>query len=533
MIDGQVHVPVSFHYEGLSILVRTEDGKVILRGLGESETRVPYVMHEGMIYYPIVPACTGIRLGARWAERTQRLYIAPRIDSIRPEVFDRMLTLRITAGYPVTPKVSIISDPSRLLIEIPNAQLFTDSTTIPIGQAGITRIRAAQYSYEPPMVRIVVDVEGRPQYRLLSGLETTQIRLRMGVPEAPTPEACTLLDQLLDSPDSEGAVREVVGVGIEPVEDGSTRIVVRTTAPVDGSVLTLSSPPRLALDIPNATLRAPQPDVPPETPLVQGVRLGQFTERISRVVVDLAEEVEYTLNRGADPGTLVLVLRSALGLEPVRGLQGLKVMLDPGHGGRLHGTTGLSGRREQDINLDVARRLYRLLEEAKARPMMTRYGDDTVSLQARPALANAKGVHIFISIHANSNGRPNSARGIETYYCHDHSFRLARTIHQQVVKELGAPDRRVRKRPGLVVTRKTKMPSILLEIGYMNHREEDRLLGTPEYRQRVAKAIFNGIVKYVGGAAALDSRNAEAPQAEESEIGAIELTVSLAGEEQH
>ena len=533
VIDGQVYVPVSFHYEGLSVLVRTEDGKVVLRGMGEAEARVPFVMHQGMIYYPIVPACTGIRLGARWVEKTQKLYIAPRIDSIRPEVFDRMLTLRITAGYPVTPKVSVVSDPWRLLIEVPNAQLFTESTTIPIGQGEITRIRAAQYSYEPPMVRIVVDVEGRPQYRVLSGLETTQIRLRMGVPEAPTPEACTLLDQLLGSPDSEGAAWEVVGVQVEPVDEKSTRIVVRTTAPVDGSVHPLSSPPRLALDIPNTTLRAPQPDVPPETPLVQGVRLGQFTERISRVVVDLAEEVEYTLSKGADPGTLVLILRSALGLEPVRGIQGLKVMLDPGHGGSLHGTTGLSGRREQDINLDVALRLYKMLEQAKARPMMTRFGDDTVSLHARPAMANAKGAHIFISIHANSNGRPNSARGIETYYGHDRSYRLARTLHQQLVKELGAPDRRVRKRPGLVVTRETKMPSVLLEIGYMNHREEDRLLGLPEYRQRVAKAIFNGIVKYMGGEAALDSRNAGSPQAEESEVGAIELTVSLAGEEQH
>lgn len=533
LIDGEVHVPASFHYAGLPVTVSTEGESVIVRGLGESESRVPAVMHNNLIYYPLVPACTGIRLGARWVERTGKLYIAPRVDSIRPEIFDRMLTLRITTGYPVTPKVTVLTDPSRLLIEIPNAQLFTESTTLSVGKVGITRIRAAQYSYEPPMVRVVIDVEGSPQHRVLSGVATTQFRLRLGVPEAPTPEACTVIDSLLDSPDTETEARDVIGVGVETVDEASARIVVRTTSPADGSVSILSSPPRLALDIANATLRAPQPDVPPETPLVLGVRLGQYTQTVARVVVDLAEEVQYTLDRGPEPGTLVLVVRSALGLTPVHGIVGLKVMVDPGHGGSQAGTTGLSGRREQDLNLDVARRLYKLLEQANARPMMTRFGDDTVGLHARPAIANAKGAHIFISIHANANGRPNSARGIETFYCHKRSYRLACAIHNQVVKELGAPDRRVRQRPGLVVTRETKMPSILLEIGYMNHREEDRLLGMPEYRQRVAKAIFNGILRYTGELAALDSESAQAPPAEEGEIDAVDLTVSLAGEEPH
>lgn len=524
LIDGEVHVPTSFSYAGLPVTVSTQDNVVVVRGPGELEARVPAISHAGALYYPLARACERIRLSARWVERAGKLYIAPRTDSIRPEMFDRLLTLRVNAGYPITGKVQVLKDPDRLQIEIHDAHLFAEETTIPVGQAGIARVRAAQVSYEPCVVRIWVDTEGPPQYRALSTQATTQIRVRAGVPESQSPESLGVLDRLLDSPDSEASELEVTSVEVGTDGAGNARVVVRTTGRPQAQVLRLSAPPRIALDVQNATLRAQVPPVPPDTPLVQGIRLGQFTANVARVVVDLTEEAEGTLSEGDDPGSLVLTVRQCAPPVRVDGLKGLKVMVDPGHGGSLQGTTGLSGRREQDINLDVARRLYRLLEAAEARPSMTRYGDDTVGLRARPAMANSQGVHLFISIHCNSNGSANSARGIETYYCHSHSYRLARAVHNRLVRELGAPDRRVRRRPGLVVTRETKMPSILVEIGYMNHREEDRLLGTPEYRQRVAKAIFNGIAEYVGAPAGTQSGTAEEapPAAEEGDAPALE-----------
>ncbi len=524
--DGEVYLPVTFRYAGLPVTVFAEGETVVVRGPGQLEGCLPALQHQGTLYYPVNRACAALRLSARWDEKANRLSIAPRVDAIRPEMFDRLMTLRILAGYPLTARLELERNPGQLIIEIAEAHLFNDSTLIPVNQGGITRIRATQVSYQPCLVRITVEAEAMPQYRALSARATTEICLRLGVPENNTPEAYTVLDRLLDAPGSELTGLAVTGIDVGTSEEGNPLVVVRTNGPAQAKVLRLGSPPRVALDIENATIQAQAPAVPPHTPLVQRVRLGQFTEKVARVVVDLVEEAECVLTQGHEPGTLVLTLRSALSRVQVAGLKGLKVMVDPGHGGSLSGTTGLSGRREQDINLDIAKRLYRLLEAAGAKPTMTRYGDDTVGLRARPAMANSQGVHIFISIHCNANGRPNSARGIETYYCHQHSYRLARTLHYRLVKELGAPDRQVRRRPGLVVTRETKMPSVLLEIGYMNHREEDRLLGTPEYRQRAARAIFNGIAEYVGA-----STTAAPVAAEEAALAVEELEDAVVIEE--
>lgn len=503
--NGEVFVPLSFRYGTLPITADTDGNEVILRGPGGIRARAPLTTQDGHVYYPIARACPDLQLGARWVEKESKLYVGPCITSVRPDLGQQMLTLRIAAAYPVRYRVERVTNPHRLMLEIPNAQLFTESTTIPLGRAGVQEVRATQ-SYDPYLVRVVVALESAPRYRALSGEYTTQIRVRLGVPDASGTGPAADIERLLNAPDTEAPLVDVLGVGVEYDDAGNTRIIVRGSGDLSGEVIRLGDPPRLALDLPDAVLRAESPTVLPETPLVRGVRLGQFKENVARVVVDLADEVEFAVSKGPDLGSLVLNLKAGLGLTPVaRGLAGLRIMLDPGHGGSLSGTKGLSGRREQDINLDVAKRLYAMLEAAGARPTMTRKGDDTVGLYARPAMANAQKVQVFISIHANANGRPNSARGIETYYAWPHSLPLAQAVHSQLVTELRAPDRKVRKHTPFVVIRETKMPSILVEIGYMNHKEEDRLLGTPEYRQRVARAIFNGIARYAGGGKSLES----------------------------
>ncbi len=523
-----MHVPLSFHYGGLPITVDADTDGVILDGPGDLKAHVPFRTHEGRLYYPIARACEGLQLGARWVERLHKLYVAPRVYSIRPEVGDRMLTLLLSTAYPVTCKTQAMDGPARLVVDVAGVHLFTEATAIPVGEAGVTQIRAAQYSYEPPVVRVVLDTQALPRFRELSTANTTRISVRVSVPATPSPEENDAADRALGGGEASGPPVEVTGISIEQPEGACTRLVIRTSGPARSRVERLDAPPRLALDIRNATLRAEGPAVSPETLHIAGVRLGQYDDTTTRVVVDLAGPVDYTLTAGDDPNTLWLDLRPALASPPLQGLKGMKVMVDPGHGGSLHGTTGLSGRREQDINLDVAKRVYRLLEDSGASPSMTRWGDDTVSLYARPAMANARGAHLFISVHCNANERRNSARGIETYYCHPHSLRLARAVHARLVRELPAPDRKVRHRPGLVVTRQTKMPSILLEIGYMNHRTEDQLLGTPEYRQRVAKAIFNGIAEYASGRKGLVS----AEDAGEGAAGEGELVLTTTEEGQ-
>ncbi|HEX3000216.1 MAG TPA: N-acetylmuramoyl-L-alanine amidase [Armatimonadota bacterium] len=489
MQNGEVFVPFSFRYEGLPITTDTDGEAVILRGPGNQETRVPATVRGGHLYYPLARACADMHLSAHWVEAQHKLFLTPTIYSVHPVMSNRQMQLQIAAFYPVTYQVQQEANPARLVIDINNAQLFRESTTIPVLQAGFTQIRASQVSYFPALVRVVIESTEAPHFQVLTPKVSAQINVLAEIGNGNGSAAMAAKGNT--------AGLAVDDVRVERVDDDGSRVIVHTNGNPHGKLITLSRPRRLVLDIPGATQLAQPPQVAPETPHIREVRLGQFSDDTARVVIELADNADYTLIEGTEPGSLIIRLQGAYTGTSTSSLKGLKIMLDPGHGGSLHGARALSGRREQDINLDVAQRVYRLLMDAGAAPNMTRWDDSTVGLRARPSTANTQKAQLFVSIHCNSNGQANSARGIETFYCWPRALPLARAIHACLVNELDAPDRRVRCRPGLVVTRETRMPSILVEIGYINHQEEDRLLGTPEYRQRVAQSIFDGIARYV------------------------------------
>ncbi|RDH47862.1 hypothetical protein CBF18_21100 [Mastigocladus laminosus WC112] len=103
---------------------------------------------------------------------------------------------------------------------------------------------------------------------------------------------------------------------------------------------------------------------------------------------------------------------------------------------------------------------------------------------------------VFVSIHANSAGagRPDVS-GLETYY-YDTGLSLARIVHRSILQSVNVRDRGVRK-ARFYVLRKSSMPSILVETGYMTGREDNPRLGNPEYQNRMAEGIASGILQYL------------------------------------
>ena len=169
------------------------------------------------------------------------------------------------------------------------------------------------------------------------------------------------------------------------------------------------------------------------------------------------------------------------------------VVIDAGHGG--HDRGGMPGQivEEKGYALDVAKRLDSALRSAGYKTVMTRRGDYFVELDERSAIANRyAGNAIFVSIHFN--GASNyDAHGIETYYASgSKSLRLAQSIHYRVLKATGEVDRRVRSR-SLSVLRKTRMPAVLCELGFLTNRDEVRKIKSSSYRQRLADAVAAGI----------------------------------------
>ncbi|MEN1761478.1 N-acetylmuramoyl-L-alanine amidase family protein [Anoxynatronum sibiricum] len=180
------------------------------------------------------------------------------------------------------------------------------------------------------------------------------------------------------------------------------------------------------------------------------------------------------------------------------------IVIDAGHGGSDPGASSPNLKmNEKDVNLEVALEARRMLEAAGFRVYMTRTGDTYVGLQDRAGVANQLGADLFISIHANAAGRTD-IKGVETlYYPSEENpmdFRnnkyLAEIFQDEMVRTLGAASHRINARDKLVVLRETKMPAIIIEIGFLTNPDEERLLATSEYRRLAAQGILNSTIRY-------------------------------------
>ncbi len=215
-----------------------------------------------------------------------------------------------------------------------------------------------------------------------------------------------------------------------------------------------------------------------------------------------------------------------------------RIVIDPGHGGGDQGTKTPTGLIEKEITLDVARRLAGHLRTAGFDAVLTRDRDERVVLRDRARIANERGADLFVSIHVNwfQDGRAN--RGIETYFLgpsddpfvtrlasaenlesgysmtdvkrllesvysdfrQDQSRALAAAVQRRLVRSVRelspeVVDRGVKSAPFLVLV-ETEMPAILAEISCLSNDEEAQLLAQSDYRERLARALSEGIQSY-------------------------------------
>src|SRR5215468_1144574 len=170
---------------------------------------------------------------------------------------------------------------------------------------------------------------------------------------------------------------------------------------------------------------------------------------------------------------------------------GVTVVIDAGHGGYDRG--GNPGQRvsEKDMTLDVAQRLRSVLAASGYRVVMTRDSDVFVPLGTRTAIANQYRNAIFVSIHFNSATR-RGADGIETYFYSRDSLALASAIHHYVAGGAPSPNRGVRRR-GYFVLRRTNIPAVLVECGFLTNPTEASYAQNTSYRQKLAEEIAAGV----------------------------------------
>ena len=189
------------------------------------------------------------------------------------------------------------------------------------------------------------------------------------------------------------------------------------------------------------------------------------------------------------------------------------IFLDPGHGGSDSGAVA-NGVREKDLTLSVYNKVSSRLASLGYSVLTSRNTDKDVGLVSRADQANKSNADMFLSIHFNAGGR-GASYGIETYYYKpeagytpainkenhnnperlEKSRKLANKVQQNLLYKTGAYDRGV-KRASFAVLRETSIPSILVELGFIDNQEEVKKIKTNEYQDKLADGIVDGIVEY-------------------------------------
>ncbi|HMF51528.1 MAG TPA: N-acetylmuramoyl-L-alanine amidase [Candidatus Saccharimonadales bacterium] len=319
-------------------------------------------------------------------------------------------------------------------------------------------------------------------------------------------------------------------------------------------------PARLYVDIQGARVAMTSKDaIPVDDGLLSQVRIGQYSEDIVRVVLDMTNLGAHNAFVLPGPYRLVIdiygqkalaptapIVAPAITADPAKSkvapappVQGLrKIVLDPGHGGKDPGAIGNGGIAEKDLVLSIARKLAaKLKKEMNVQVVLTRNDDRFVPLEDRTALANAEDADLFISLHMNAS--PNSeARGIETYYLDntsdeaairlaarenstarknvsdlqfilsdmtqnlklEDSITLAHRLQGAAVGGMGKVLGEVKdlgvKKALFYVLVGARMPSVLVEMFFISNREEGRAMSQGLYQDAMVDALFDGIQKY-------------------------------------
>jgi len=191
-----------------------------------------------------------------------------------------------------------------------------------------------------------------------------------------------------------------------------------------------------------------------------------------------------------------------------KNLAGLRVILDPGHGGKDPGAVGAGMLNEKEANFAICLQLKQMLEHSGAEVILTRDDDMELTsekspaseeLKARVDKGREKNGTIFISVHNNaladvSRGRV--ARGTYTYFYRPQSLELAKAINESLAGSLGE-EKNAHILRSFHVIRQTSMPAVLVEVTFISNPGEELKLRDCGYRAKAAQAIHDGVVEFI------------------------------------
>lgn len=246
------------------------------------------------------------------------------------------------------------------------------------------------------------------------------------------------------------------------------------------------------------------------TPLTNTI--GPLTSLSARSIGGNKVEVTLSLKKGAycvldqTNGNLLITTHSR-SWSTSQGLSGKTIVLDPGHGGSDPGAIGMVlGVTDAEVGLNVCNALKPMLEAAGAKVVMTRSdANGFLSVGERAQLSNNVNADLFISVHANSTKPNTKPYGTQVYYYAPNTsltlaaqkpirVELAQLVSDNIKGQTGRKSDIYTKNLG--VLRENDSPCILVETGFLSNAEEEALLADPNYINKMAAGIYQGVVQY-------------------------------------
>ncbi|MDQ2799088.1 MAG: N-acetylmuramoyl-L-alanine amidase, partial [Armatimonadota bacterium] len=495
--DGQIQAPVDAVQLLGAKFVPNSDGTVGITAANGHKFNIPYTIVQGRYCVAFQKVAQDLGGTADWQSATATLTVRAKLQMVRQDYNE----LTIFTSYPIYYSVKRIDSPERLYVDLFGLDLATTPANIPNTGGSVTHIRSGQINYQT--VRITIDLKQGMPFRVLSGIQTNQVKVALnssGGHETPIltlPEPVVVQNPMPQLPINPSQVT-ITSVNCKVVSPALTQVTVTTTGAAKYRTEALDNPNRLAFDLAGAVLEhGVNPTQTVDNSIIKAIRIGKvFTEHTSfgRVVLDLSKMVGFSIDsRPANGGMtyLINVITGGSGSPaplpsvaiqpmpdggvlpaPVNGsLAGKLIVIDPGHGGQDSGAPAELRPYdvyEKNITLAIGRRVRDVLAQNGATVLMTRTDDSFPSLMSRPLLANEHHADYFISIHADSSvaGR-NTLSGTTVYFhaqnsvCRQMAADIGRRISQTSgIAYNGIKSDTIRFRTGFAVLRASEMPAV-------------------------------------------------------------------------
>lgn len=257
----------------------------------------------------------------------------------------------------------------------------------------------------------------------------------------------------------------------------------------------------IVVDLFNTSLSANWVQNISDKKVVEDVKTEQLEDGWTRVTILLKTKQNWGFWWDNTSTNLIVNVKHPPVISKENPFKGIKIALEAGHGGENNtGAFGLSGSKEKNINLKFTQILASHLKRKQATVILMRQGDTNPSFEQRLKVAYDNNADLILSIHANassnSSGYLNSSQGPSVYYKHDNSKKLAEYIQKELVN-LWEKNFGVISNFNYAIVRQSRIPAVLVEMGFMTHPEDESYLLDEEFLDKQAERISKALEKFL------------------------------------